>query len=281
MNSTADCSEATDRPLAVVTGASSGIGLELAKEFARRGYDLFLCSGTSDLSQSVAQVEQLDAVVRGTATADLRTYDGVQTVFEAIEELGQPIEAAALNAGVGIGGRFVSETDLDAELDLIALNVVSTVHLAKLISQQMAEAGRGELLFTGSIAGTMPTPFEAVYGASKAFVNSFGQSLRNELAGTGVNVTVLEPGATETNFFHRAGMDSTEVGAGKKDDPADVAKDGVNALLRHDDKIVAGSMKTKAQGVMSDILPDSVKARLHHKKAEPGSAQVSSAEVKG
>jgi short-subunit dehydrogenase len=156
---------------------------------------------------------------------------------------------------------------------MIALNVTSSVHLAKRVVGDMVKRGQGRVLFTSSIAGAMPAPFLAVYGASKAFLLSFSEALRNELKDTGVSVTALLPGATETNFFHRAGMEDTKVGASEKDSAEKVAQDGFEALMAGDDKVIAGSFKNKIQGgIGARILPETVKAELHRKMAEPGSA---------
>jgi short-subunit dehydrogenase len=161
---------------------------------------------------------------------------------------------------------------LAEELNMVALNVTSTLHLAKFIVKQMVARGSGRILFTASIAGTMPTPYEAVYGATKAFVRSLSQSLREELKDTGVSVTALMPGATETNFFHRAGADDTKLGASEKDDAAEVAKDGFEALVAGKDHVVAGSFKNKLQAAGGYALPDPLVASLHAAMAEPGSA---------
>ncbi|MBW4632131.1 MAG: SDR family NAD(P)-dependent oxidoreductase [Iphinoe sp. HA4291-MV1] len=157
------------------------------------------------------------------------------------------------------------------ELNLINLNVVSSVHLAKRVVKDMVERGKGRILFTSSIAALMPGPFEAVYSASKAFLHSFSEGLRSELKDTGITVTALMPGPTDTNFFHRAGMDDTKVGTSKKDDPAEVAKQGFEALMAGRDDIIAGSLKTKLQGTVSKVLPDTVNAEQHRQLAEPGS----------
>ncbi|MBL1177794.1 SDR family NAD(P)-dependent oxidoreductase [Pantanalinema sp. GBBB05] len=261
---------ASNRPLAVVTGASSGIGYELAKQFAQNGFDLVVTATSSEINQVAQACESLGAKVK-TVQADLATYDGVEALYQQIQAMGRPVEAIAINAGVGVGGKF-TETDLKAELNLIDLNVTSSVHLAKRVVKDMVDRNSGKVLFTSSIAALMPGPFEAVYAASKAFIHSFAEGLRNELKDTGVTVTALMPGPTETNFFHRAGMDDTQAGAGEKDDPAEVAKQGFKALMADRDDIVAGSLKTKVQGNISKVLPDTVNAELHRKLTEPGSA---------
>jgi len=182
------------------------------------------------------------------------------------------VDAIAINAGVGVGGDFARDTDLRDELNLINLNVVSTVHLAKRVVKDMVARGSGRILFTSSIAALMPGSFEAVYAASKAFVQSFAEAIRNELKDTGVTVTALQPGPTETNFFHRADMEDTRAGASKKDDPADVAKQGFDALMAGKDHVIAGSIMTKLQGAMAKVLPETLNAEQHRKLAEPGSA---------
>ena len=202
----------------------------------------------------------------------MATYDGVEALYGKIQATGRPVEAIAINAGVGVGGEFAHETDLKDELNLINLNVVSTVHLAKRVVKDMVDRGKGRILFTSSIAALMPGPFEAVYAASKAFIHSFAEGIRNELKDTGVTVTSLMPGPTDTNFFHRAGMDDTKAGAKQKDDPADVAKQGFEALMAGKDAVIAGSLMTKLQGNVSKVLPNTIASEQHRKLAEPGSA---------
>lgn len=180
--------------------------------------------------------------------------------------------AAALNAGMGAGGAFATDTDLDQELKIVDLNVRSTVQLAKYVVRDMVARGEGRILFTASIASTMPGAFQAVYNASKSFVQSFAMALRNELKDTGVTVTALMPGPTATEFFERADMLDTKVGSpGGQDDPADVARDGFEALMDGDERAISHSLKTKAQGIGSRVLPDSVKAEMHRQQAQPGS----------
>lgn len=261
----------SSRPLAVVTGASSGIGYELAKQFAQNGFDLLVTSTGAGIDEAAPAFEQLGAKVK-TVQADLATYDGVESLYNQIQALGQPVDAIAINAGVGVGGEFI-KTDLQEELNLIELNVASTVHLAKRVVKDMVARGTGKVLFTSSIVSQMPSPFQAVYAASKAFVHSFSEAIRNELKDTGVTVTALMPGATETNFFDRAGLEDTRVGSDKKDDPAEVAKQGFEALMAGKDAILAESLKTKVQGAMGSILPDTVTAELNRKLNEPRSAK--------
>jgi uncharacterized protein len=261
----------TSRPLAVVTGASSGIGYELAKQFAQHGYDLVVAAEDRGIVEAVSAFESLGARVTS-VQVDLAKAEGVERLYATLQQLGRPVDAIALNAGVGVGGDFVRHTELQAELNLIALNVTSSVHLAKRVLKDMVARGQGRVLFTSSIAATMPGPFEAVYSASKAFLLSFSESLRNELQDTGVTVTALMPGPTETNFFHRAGMDDTRVGASEKDSAEEVARQGFEALMAGKDKVVAGALSNKLMAAAAKVLPEPVTAAQHRKLSEPGSA---------
>jgi uncharacterized protein len=265
--------ESNHRLFAVVTGASSGIGYELARVFAKNGYDLLVTSGSDGAEEAARDFGSLGTEVQS-VQADLATYEGVEKLWQAIQATGRPVDAIAINAGVGVGGKF-AETDLQQELNLIQLNVTSIVHLAKYVVRDMLARGSGRILFTSSIAGTMPTPLEAVYGASKAFGLSFSQSLRHELKDSGITVTALQPGPTDTNFFHRAGMDDTKVGSEGKytNDPAEVAQQGYDALMAGEDHVFSSSMKTKVQGELGKFMPESVKAKMHEKQAEPKSKQ--------
>ena len=258
-------------PFAVVTGASSGIGFELAREFAEHGFDLLVTSEDEGLDAATERLRSLGAKVES-VRADLATYDGVEALYARIRDGDRPVDAIALNAGVGVGGPFV-ENDLDAELNLIALNVTSVVHLAKRVLADMVARNEGRILFTASIAAEGPAPYEAVYGASKAFVLSFAEAIRDELRNTNITVTALQPGATETNFFHRANMDDTKVGTMQKSDPADVARLGFEALMAGKDHVVAAMGKEKAQVVLGQVMPETSKAAQHRKLAEPGSAE--------
>jgi short-subunit dehydrogenase len=259
------------RPFAVVTGASSGIGYELAREFAQHGFDLLITGQHEHIADAQLRLREYGTNVES-VQADLATSEGVESLYSRITSGGRPVDAIAINAGVGVSGDFARDTDLEAELNLIRLNVICPVHLTKLIVKDMLIRGRGRILYTSSIAGTMPAPFEAVYGASKAFLTSFAQAVRNELKDTGISITVLMPGATETRFFDRAGMQDTKLGVSKKDDPAQVAKDGFEAMMEGKDHVVAGSFKNKVQSMAGHVLPDPTVAELHRKQSEPGSA---------
>jgi short-subunit dehydrogenase len=263
---------AQPRPLAAVTGASSGIGYELARQFARAGYDLVVCAEDPGIAIAAQTFEDDGARVEA-VRVDLRQPEGVERFYEAIRNVGAPLEALALNAGVGVLGDFTRETDLTDELAMIHLNVVSTVHLAKLAAQDMVARGRGKILITASVAGTMPTPLMAVYGATKAFDLSFAASLRHELKDTGVSVTALLPGPTDTEFFEReGGADTKAAEVAEKNDPADVAKQGFDALMAGKDRVYgATSLGTKLQGMTARFVPESVKGAMHQKMAEHGS----------
>lgn len=260
------------RPVAVVTGASSGIGFELARQFAEHGYDLIIAAEDDGIKTAASRLENGAAVEA--VRVDLATEQGVEELYEHIRRRGDRVEAVALNAGIGMGGDFATETDLNQELKLVDLNVRSTVHLAKRVVADMVDRGDGRILFTSSIASTMPGTFQAVYNASKSFVQSFALALRAELEDTGVTVTSLMPGPTDTEFFERADMMDTKIGTSdSKDDPADVARDGFEALMAGKERVVSHSLSTKAQGRGSRLLPDSAKAEMHRKMAEPGSAE--------
>jgi uncharacterized protein len=263
--------DSSRRPLAVVTGASSGIGLDLAKLFAANEYDLVVAA-EDDGIQAVAQGLRESGVLAEAVQVDLARGDGVDELYRRVQATGRPVDALALNAGRGAGGAFATDTALADELEVIDLNVRSTVHLAKYVVSDMVERDEGRILFTSSIASTMPGSFQAVYNASKSFVQSFALALRNELKDTGVSVTSLMPGPVETEFFERADMLDTKVGASDKDDPADVARDGFEALMAGEDRVVSHSASTKTQARAGRLMPDSAKAEMHRKMAEPGSA---------
>ncbi len=259
------------RPLALVTGASSGIGLELAREFARKGYDLLVAAEDEAVHEAARElsVAGCEAVAQ---QVDLATSDGVAQLYAVAAGSGRAVTAAALNAGVAVGGRF-HETDVNADLRLVALNVASTVHLAKLLTRDMVKEGEGKLLFTASIASTMPGPYHATYAASKAFVHSFAEAIRVELKDTGVTVTSLMPGPTDTNFFERANMEDTRIASAPKDDPADVARRGVEALLAGKDHVVAASRLNKLQTAAGQLLPDRLVAAVQGRLTKPGSGR--------
>jgi short-subunit dehydrogenase len=255
--------------LALVTGASSGIGYWLANDLATRGYDLVICSAGERLDAAASEFQTIGVSVT-TISADLATREGVDYLWEAVLNLGRPIDVACINAGIGVGGLF-AETDLDTELKMVQVNCLGVVHLAKHVVRHMLELKAGRILITSSIAGEMVAPREAVYAATKAFDLSFAHSLRYELRDTGVSVTALQPGPTDTDFFHRAGMDDTQAGSeGKHEsEPRDVARQGLDALFDGKDHVYAASLKTKMEGMLANVVPGAVKGAMHEKMAKP------------
>ena len=237
--------------IAVVTGASSGIGLELARQFAARGFDLVLA----------ADEPIPDALGGEHVRVDLSTPDGVRELHERIRDA----DVIALNAGV-----TARSDDLERELALIDLNVRGTVHLARLVTDDMARRGRGRVLLTSSIVAAMPGPYQAAYNASKSFVQSFGTALRDELRDTGVSVTLLMPGPTETAIFARADQEDTRLGASdRKDDPADVARQAVEALMDGRGRVATASLLMKATELANRVIPEPVKTRVGRLLSQP------------
>ena len=256
------------RPLALVTGGSSGIGLELARQFAAHGFDLVIGGSSGRVEHAAAALRQAGAAVVP-VKSDLATYDGVEAVWKAVQDTGRPLAAAALNAGIGIGGAFI-DTALEDELRMIAINVTSQVHLAKRIVPGMVAARNGRILFTSSLSATTPTPYETVYGPTRAFVYSFAQSLREELLGTGVTVTALLPGATDSEFHRRAGMGDTRFGDNSwKNSRELVARKGYEALMAGRDHVIGGDRATWRAAVINKFLPERVKAHRQGNMARP------------
>ncbi len=256
------------RPLAVVTGGSSGIGLELARECLKNGYDVILAadrnldSGMRALDSSGGEVEAVEC--------DLATKGGVEKLLDVLGER-QP-EALLANAGHGLGRAFLDQ-DFNEISHVIDTNITGTLYLIHRLGQQMVARGSGRILITGSIAGFMPGTFQAVYNGTKAFIDSFSWALRNELKDTGVTVTCLMPGVTDTEFFERADMMDTKVGQEEnKADPAEVARIGFKAMMDGEGDVVAG-WKNKLQSAVATVTPSSVLAEQHRKMAEPGSGK--------
>jgi short-subunit dehydrogenase len=258
------------RKLAVVTGASSGIGLELAKLAASDGYDLIIASDETDIEDAAKSLRTSGGQV-ATVVADLSGEEGVERLNEAIAATGRPVDLLFANAGRGLGHGFLDQ-DPAEWLRVIDTNVVGTLLLIHRVGNQMRAANSGRILVTGSIAGFMPGSFQAVYNATKAFIDSFCFALRNELQDTQVTVTCLMPGATDTRFFERAGMLDTKVGQDEKDDPADVAKAGYDAMMNGEGDVVSG-WKNKVQASLANITPAGILAEQHRKMAEPGSGK--------
>jgi uncharacterized protein len=258
------------RPVALVTGASSGIGYELAKCCAENGFDLVIAADEPEIQDAATALRSMGAEVKA-VEADLATVEGVDKLYQATRQSGRPVEVLLANAGRGLGHGFLDQDFAEARR-VIDTNITGTVCLIQKIGRDMRDSGKGRILITGSVAGFMPGSFQAVYNGTKAFLNSFSFALRNELKDSGVTVTCLMPGATDTEFFRRADMLDTKVGTEEKDDPADVAKHGFEAMMRGDGDIVSG-WKNKAQTSMASVTPSSMLAEQHRKIAEPGSAE--------
>jgi short-subunit dehydrogenase len=258
----------SSRPLAVVTGASSGIGYQLAQLCAENGYDLAIGADEPTIVEAKQAFERLGAQVRAVQT-DLSTEEGVQQLLDLIGD--EPVDILCANAGHGLGHGFLDQ-DWKAARNVVDTNITGTLYLVHNIAKGMRERDRGRILFTGSIAGLMPGTFQAVYNGSKAFVDSFSFALRNELKDTGVTVTCLMPGPVDTEFFERADLMDTRVGQGKKADPAKVAKTGFDAMMKGEGDVVAGFMN-KVQAAIAAVTPQSQLAEMHRGMAEPGSGK--------
>jgi len=256
------------KPFAIVTGASSGIGLELATICAHEGFDLLIAADRPEIQTAAQHLRETGATVDAVQT-DLATTEGVDQLWSAAG--GRPVDALLANAGHGLGRGFLDQ-DFDDVRHVIDTNVTGTVYLVQLVGRAMRDRGQGRILLTGSIAGFMPGTYQAVYNGTKAFVDSFSFALRAELKDTGITVTCLMPGATETDFFERADMLDTQVGQSEKDDPADVARVGFDAMMRGDGDVVSG-WKNKLQSAIANITPAGMLAEQHRKMAEPGSGQ--------
>jgi len=261
---------ATSRQLAVVTGASTGIGLELARLCAQQAFDLIIAADEPLIENAARELSQ-SGVSCTPVQCDLATAEGVEKLTSAIAAAARPVDALLANAGRGLGKGFLDQ-DLNEALRVIHTNIDGTIRLIYEVASDMRDRGRGRILITGSIAGLMPGTFQAVYNGSKAFLDSFSVALSHELKDTGVTVTCLMPGATETDFFDRADMTDTKVGSSDKAHASDVAKNGFDAMMKGELKVVAG-LGNKMRAAMSHVAPDSALAEMHRGMAEPGSGK--------
>jgi short-subunit dehydrogenase len=255
----------SQRKLAIVTGASSGIGLEIAKLAAQDGFDLIVAADTPFVEAGPA-LKEYDVEVEQ-VEADLSNKQGVDQLLQLLG--GRQVDVLVANAGHGLGHGFLDQSP-DEWMHVVNTNVTGTLLLIQPIVQRMVERGEGKVLITGSIAGHLAGSFQAVYNGSKAFVDSFSAALNEEVKDSGVTVTCLKPGATETEFFHRAELDDTKVGQAKKDDPADVAKTGWEAMKKGEPAVIDG-LKNKMQVAAAGVMTDATTAKLHRAQAEPGS----------
>jgi short-subunit dehydrogenase len=253
----------------VVTGASSGIGFELAKNCAKDGMDILIVADEPEIEQAAEQLRALGAGNVQALQADLSNEAGVDKVVAAIKD--RQIEHLIANAGRGLGDSFLNQNWADAKF-VVDTNITGTIYLIHELARRMVDAGTGRILITGSIAGFMPGSYQAVYNGTKAFLDSFSYALREEIRESGVTVTCLMPGATETEFFERADMMDTKIGQEKKMDPADVAKQGYDAMLNGDGQVITG-WKNKMQAAMSHVMPADQLAKQHSEMAEPGTAE--------
>lgn len=255
------------RPLAIITGASSGIGLELARCCVHGGYDAIICADGPEIHDVALGLRASGAIVEA-VQADLASAEGVDELYAAVG--GRQVAALLANAGRGLGHAFLDQSWSDIQR-VIDTNVTGTLYLIHRIAKDMRSAGRGRILITGSIAGFMPGTYQAVYNGTKALLDSFSFALRAELKDTGVTVTCLMPGATETDFFETAEMLDTKVGASKKQPAEEVAKIGFEAMQAGDGDVVAG-WGNKLRQAISNVVPSGMLAEQHAKMAKPGSA---------
>lgn len=263
----------TIRPLALVTGGSSGIGFELASQLAERGYDVAISGQSERVHESAERLERL-GVEAYPFQADAATFDGVEAFWQFVADLDRPLNIACLNVGIGVGGAAFAETDLDEELRMIAINCAGTVHTAKRVVRAMLAQGtdKGErrILVVSSVSATTPTPYEPVYGPTKAFGFSFAESVREELREEGITVTALLPGATDSAFHANAGMGNTRFGDNSwKNDKTEVARQGIEALLNGDDHVVGGDDATKQQVIDHRSMSEPEKATRQGAMARP------------
>lgn len=257
--------DADRKPLALVTGGSAGIGLELARLLAGDGYELVI-TGSSARVHDVADTLGGEAAVTP-VQSDLATTEGVQAVIDATE--GRALDVLVLNAGIAIGGAFL-DLPLERHLQLLDLNIGSTVRLCHALLPAMVARGGGKVLLVSSLSAMTPTPFESVYGPSKSFMTSFGHGLREELRGSGVAITILHPGATATDFHMRAGMGETRFGDNSwKNDPAEVARQGYEGLKNGVTSLIGGDEETQRAGERFRAMSDEDKAERQAEMARP------------
>jgi short-subunit dehydrogenase len=255
--------------MAIVTGASTGIGFELAHLAAQDGYDLLVAADEPLIEAAARDFGQYGTQVEAIET-DLATIEGVDRLLAAAQ--GRQVDLLCANAGRGLGHPFL-EQDVADWRRVIDTNIVGTLYLLQKVLAPMVARDDGRVLITGSIAGFIPGAFQAVYNGSKAFIDSFADAIRNEIKDAkGVTITTLMPGPTETEFFDRADLMDTSVGQQDKDDPAKVARDGWDALLAGKAHIVSG-WKNKLQVAAAHVAPAAVLAERHRKMAEPGSGE--------
>jgi uncharacterized protein len=259
----------TSGKFALITGATSGIGLELAKLFAKDGYNLIITARSIAELEETRSLLQTEGIRVITIAKDLFDREQAFSLYAEIKERRIEIDVLVNNAGQGVYGKF-DETDIDRELMIIDLNIASLVILTKCFLRDMVERRSGKILNLASIASKMPGPWQAVYHGTKAFVLSFTEAIREEIKDTGVTVTALLPGVTDTDFFNKADMQDSKAvqDEDKMADPAVVARDGYEALMEGRDKVVSG-LKNKLQVAMSAVMPDSAVAHQMAEQQKP------------
>ena len=262
----------TNNQFALITGATSGIGFELAKLFAENKYNLIIVARNQDeLDKTAATLKDSYGVEITTISKDLFKQDAAFELCDELKEKNIKIDVLVNDAGQGLYGKF-AETDIYRELDIIQLNIASLVILTKHFLKEMVERNDGKILNLSSVASKIPGPWQAVYHGTKAFVQSFTEGIRAELQDTNITITALLPGATDTDFFNKAEMlDSKIVREGKLDDAAKVAKDGFDALMKGDDKVISG-FKNKMQVGMGNVTPDDIVAKQVYKQQAPANS---------
>lgn len=252
---------------ALITGATSGIGYELAKLFAKDKYNLVIVArDEAELARTADELQGEGIQVR-TIAKDLFERTSAKEIYDEVKSNGIHVDVLVNDAGQGYYGKF-EETELDKEIDIIELNIISSISLTKLFLKDMLARKEGKILNVGSIAGEAPGPYQSVYHGTKAFINSWSAAIRNELKDSNITVTVLLPGATDTDFFNKADMQDSKILDSKLSNPEDVAKDGYEALMSGDDKVISG-LKNKLQAALANVLPDSAASATTGKQQEP------------
>jgi short-subunit dehydrogenase len=258
----------TESPLAIVTGASTGIGFELAKICAAKSMNLVIAADEPEIHTAATALRRNEVNITAVET-DLSGTAGVDRLLERVGS--RPVDYLIANAGRGLGQGFLDQ-DWAAVRHIIDTNVTGTLYLIQRVGQRMRDRGHGRILIVGSIAGFMPGTYQAVYNATKAFLDSFSFALRAEIADAGVSVTCLMPGETETEFFERADLMDTKIGQSKKQPADEVAKVGFDAMMRGDGEVVSG-WQNKLKAAIAHVLPNDVLAEMHAKKTAPGSGR--------
>lgn len=259
---------------ALVTGGTSGIGYELVKLLAADGYNLVIVARhENDLIRVSNEIKENHDVEVVLIAKDLFNPENAYELYNQIKTKNILVEILINDAGQGVYGEF-KDTDLRRELDIINLNISSLVILTKLFLKEMVERKNGRIMNLSSIASKIPGPWQSVYHGTKAFVQSFTEAIRSEVKGSNVTITALLPGATDTDFFNKADMQESKiVQEGKLGDPAEVAKDGYEAMMSGEDKVISG-WKNKLQVAMSNVTPDNRAADKMKKQQAPKGSDI-------